>query len=92
MWNFYEKSNINIFHRKKITQFHEKNKISLIFLILYISIKFIINGVPLNFTNIHKPKLIKIFNLHAKSHFLAMYGLFEKLPFASDHPVYSMKK
>ena len=87
-----KKSNINIFHRKKITQFHEKNKISLIFLILYISIKFIINGVPLNFTNIHKPKLIKIFNLQPKSHILAMYDQFEKLPFASGHPVSSSDK
>ena len=87
IWNFNEKSNYYIFHHGRITQFHENSKISEIFLLLLISIKYIINGVPLNFINIHKPKLIKIFNLHPKSHFLAMHGLFQKLPFASDHPV-----
>ena len=47
-------------------------KLVLFYLLLWISIKYIKNGVPYNFTNIHKPKLIKIFNLHPKSHFLAV--------------------
>ena len=44
--------------------------------------------MPFNITNIVKPKLIKIFNLHPKSHFLAMYSLIQKLTFALDHPVH----
>ena len=55
MRNFNEKSNLYIFHHWKITQFHENSKISVIFLLLWISIKYIKNGVPYNFTNIHKP-------------------------------------
>ena len=86
---FQWKSNWNIYHQKKITQFHEDSKISVIFLLLWISKKWIINGVPLNFTNIHQPKLIKILNLHPKIHFMAMYGLLEKLTFALDHPVFN---
>ena len=44
--------------------------------------------MPFYITNIVKPKLIKNPNLHPKSHFLAIYGLIQKLTFASDHPVY----
>ena len=56
------------FH-KQITQIHENNTISITFLIPCISIKNSKNGIPINITNIHKPKLIKILNLWPKSHF-----------------------
>ena len=63
MWNFMKNNVWNIF---PFTQFRENSKISIIFLIPCISIKHQRNGIPLNVTNIVKPKLIKILNLCPK--------------------------
>ena len=86
MWKFNEKRNWNIFHHKEIPKFHENSKISVIFLLLWISIKYIINGVPLNSTNIHKPNLIKILNLHPKSNFFGHVQSVWKIPVCFGTP------
>ena len=47
-----------------------------------ISIKHLINGIPINITNIHKPKFIEIFNLCPNVIFRS-----QTFKFASEHPV-----
>ena len=75
------------FLAKEINEFHENSKISIIFLIPCISKQHLRNGMSLNVTNIHKPKLIKICNLCPKCHFKVHCGLSQKFKFASEHPV-----
>ena len=62
---------------KEITQFHEISNISLIFCVPYFPINHLRNGIPI--TNVHKPKLMKMFSLSQKCIFLGSLRAVSKI-------------